>query len=54
MFEDAYFKHHNMKKFIYSPANLEEALAETVNWAEHFCKEFAAAQRETLPWLKKK
>ncbi len=52
MFEDAYFKHHNMKKFTYSPANIEQALTEAVKWAEDFCRKFAAAQIETLPWSK--
>ena len=52
MFEDAYFKHHNMKKFTYSAANLEQTLAEAVKWAEDFYRRFAAAQKEALPWLK--
>ena len=52
MFEDAYFKHHHMRKFTYPPANLEVSLTDAVNWAEQFCREFAAAQKEALPWLK--
>jgi hypothetical protein len=52
MLEDSYFKHHNMKKFTYSPANVEQALTEAVKWAEDFCREFAATQSKALPWLR--
>ena len=52
MLEDAYFKHHNMRRFAYSPRALEQTITEAATWAEDFYKKFADFQTETLPWLK--
>ena len=53
MFEDAFFKHRNLKRFSYRADNLETVLVETTDWAEKFFRDFGEFQAENLPWLKK-
>jgi hypothetical protein len=51
MFEDAYAKSRNWKKFAYDSRALRTVVREAVEWAEHFTEEFAAHQKKVLPWL---
>jgi hypothetical protein len=52
MFEDAYAKALNWKKFTYSSARLRATVREAAEWAEQFTKKFAAHQKRVLPWLR--
>jgi hypothetical protein len=51
MFEDAYAKSRNWKKFTYNTKQLRTVVREAAEWAEQFTKAFAAHQRRVLPWL---
>jgi hypothetical protein len=53
MFEDAYFKHRNLKRFSCRMDTLETLLTEAAGWAEKFFKDFGEFQAEKLPWLQK-
>lgn len=53
MFEDTYFKHHNLKRFSYKTDTLETVLTEAIWWAEKFFKDFGDFQTANLPWLQK-
>jgi hypothetical protein len=52
MFEDVYAKSQNCKKFTYEPEELSGAVRAAVDWAEAFSKQFAAFQKQVLPWLR--
>lgn len=51
MFEDAYAKSRNWKKFTYNTKQLRTVVREAAEWAEQFTKAFAAHQKRVLPWL---
>ena len=51
MFEDVYAKSQNCKKFTYHADELSGAVRTAVEWAEAFSKQFAAYQKQVLPWL---
>lgn len=51
MFEDVYAKSQNCKKFTYQVGELSGTVRLAVEWAEVFCKQFAAHQKQVLPWL---
>ena len=51
MFEDAYAKSRNWKKFTYNTKKLRPVVREAAEWAEQFTKAFAAHQKRVLPWL---
>lgn len=51
MFEDAYAKSRNWKKFTYSTKKLRNVVRDAAEWAEQFTKAFAAHQKRVLPWL---
>jgi hypothetical protein len=51
MFEDVYAKSQNCKKFTYHADELSGAVRAAVEWAEAFSKQFAAYQKQVLPWL---
>jgi len=51
MFEDAYAKSRNWKKFIYDSKALISAVRDATKWAEDFRKEFIAEQKRVLPWM---
>jgi hypothetical protein len=53
MFEDAFFKHRNLKRFSYRADSLERVLVEATVWAEKFFSDFGEFQAENLPWLQK-
>jgi hypothetical protein len=54
MFEDAYAKSKAWRKFSYKPIHLSACVTDAANWAQKTQKDFAARQRRTLPWLRKK
>lgn len=51
MFEDVYAKSQNCKKFTYQADQLGGAVRAATEWAEAFSKQFAAYQKQVLPWL---
>ncbi len=51
MFEDAYGKFRNWKKYEYPAKGLRSTVRVAVEWAEKFIKEFGASQGATLPWM---
>lgn len=53
MFEDAFFKHRNLKRFSYRPESLETVLIDATDWAEKFFRDFGEFQTQNLPWLHK-
>jgi len=53
MFEDAFFKHRNLKRFSYRTDNLEAVLIGATEWAEKFFRDFGEFQAQSLPWLRK-
>ena len=50
MFEDAFARHQNWGKFVYTPESLEAVLWEVVEWARKTRSAFDENQRRVLPW----
>jgi hypothetical protein len=54
MFEDAYFRSNQWKKFEYTPEQLGEAVTAAAASAQEFIREFGEHQKKVLPWMRPK